>query len=246
MVQRVDDQDDAQYNEEDDPAIGFLDGPVTLSTQGKAILHAEIQDDSGWRQKPTGIASPWPTQAIWWRFGKEHGEDNFRVNPTEIIAQHLGQKVMRTSQIAATDQRWWTDGSLVVEKPIPSIHYSEDTRIYYLIERGLTIVEQVHLPPPRDHWYWYIHLADIFYDEARCCWISKDLFCDIVLDRSGKQYHVMDLADLGQALAIGLITPAATTAILQRVDTLLTAITQDKFPFPEIAHAQALCQQLGW
>ncbi|HRW08202.1 MAG TPA: hypothetical protein P5121_24030 [Caldilineaceae bacterium] len=70
--------------------------------------------------------------------------------------------------------------------------------------------------------------------------------CDIVLDRRANQYHLLDLADLGQALAIELITPAATTAILQRVDTLLTAITQDEFPFPEIARAQALCRQLGW
>ena len=191
-------------------------------------------------------AQPNQTQAIWWRFGKEHGEDDFRVNPPEIIAQHLDQKVMRTSQIAATDQRWWTDGTVIVGKPISSIHYSEDTRIYYLIERGLTIIEQIHLPAPRECWYWYIHLADIFYDEARRFWISKDLFCDIVLDRSGDRYHVMDLADLGQALAIGLVTPAETTVILQRVDALLTTITQDGFPFPEITRARALCRQLGW
>ncbi|MCB0064742.1 MAG: hypothetical protein KDE19_21610 [Caldilineaceae bacterium] len=189
---------------------------------------------------------PNQTQAIWWRFGKEHGEDDFRVNPPEFIAQHLDQKVTRTKQTAAADWRWWTDGTVIVEKPVPGIHYSDATRIYYLIKWGMTVVEQIHLPPPRDRWYWYIHLTDIFYDETRCCWISKDLFCDIVLDRSGSQYHLMDLADLGQALAIGLITPAATTAILQRVDALLTAIMQDGFPFPEITRAQALCRRLGW
>lgn len=186
------------------------------------------------------------TQAIWWRFGKEHGEDDFRVNSPSVVAYHLNTKTERIANTSAADWRWWTDGTLIVERPVPSIHYGDETRIYYLIERGMTIVEQIHLPPPRDHWYWYIHLTDIFYDETRCCWISKDLFCDIVLDRSGNQYHLMDLSDLGQALTIGLITPAATTTILQRVDRLITAITQDEFPFPEIARAQALCRQLGW
>ncbi|MEZ4619760.1 MAG: hypothetical protein R2867_30240 [Caldilineaceae bacterium] len=186
------------------------------------------------------------TQAIWWRFGKEHGEDDFRVNPSSIIARHLNTKAEQTAHTPAVDWRWWTDGTVIVEKPVPGIHYGDETRIYYLIEQGLTLVEQIHLPAPREYWYWYIHLADIFYDEARRCWISKDLFCDIMLDRSGDRYHVMDLADLGQALAIGLVTPAETTVILQRVDALLTTITQDGFPFPEITRARALCRQLGW
>ena len=43
---------DDQYREEDDPAIGFLDGPTDLSIRVKAILHEEIQEYSGWTQKP--------------------------------------------------------------------------------------------------------------------------------------------------------------------------------------------------
>jgi hypothetical protein len=183
---------------------------------------------------------------IWWRFGKEHGEDDFRVNPPATIAHHLDTKAERSSQTPAAQWRWWTDGTVIVERPTPSVHYGEDTRIYYLIERGLTIVEGIHLPPPRDRWYWYIHLADIFYDEQRQCWISKDLFCDIVLDSTGQQYHLMDLADLGYALEIGLVTAAETAGILQRTDALLAAVTQGEFPFSEIARAHALCRQLDW
>jgi hypothetical protein len=184
--------------------------------------------------------------AVWWRFGREHGEDDFRVNTPPTIAQHLDHKVERAHQTPATEWRWWTDGEVIVEKPATSIHYGEDTRIYYLIERGLTIVEQINLSPPRDRWYWYIHLADIFYDEQRQCWISKDLFCDIVLDPTGQVYHLMDLADLGYALTTGLISPAETTAILRRTDAVVSEISQGNFPFPEIEQARTLCQQLGW
>ena len=46
---------DDQYREEDDPAIGFLDGPTDLSTRAKAILHEEIQEYSGWTQKSTSV-----------------------------------------------------------------------------------------------------------------------------------------------------------------------------------------------
>lgn len=185
-------------------------------------------------------------QVIWWRFGKEHGEDDFHINTPITIAQHLDQKAIRARQTPADQWRWWTDGTVIVEKPTPSIHYGKDTRIYYLIERGLTIVEQIHLPPPRDRWYWYIHLADIFYDAQRRCWISKDLFCDIILDPTGQQYQLMDLADLGNALEIGLITAAETTTILRRTDEAITEISRGNFPFPEIEEARALCRRLGW
>lgn len=186
------------------------------------------------------------TLALWWRFGKEHGETDLRVNAPATIAQHLDDKATHARQTPATEWRWWTNGTVIVEKPTPGLHYKEDTRIYYLIARGVTVIEQILLPPPRSQWTWYIHLADIFYDEQRCCWISKDLFCDILLDHTGQYYHLLDLGDLGHALAIGLITPAETTTILQRTDALLSAVAARQFPFAEIEQARLLCRQLGW
>ena len=183
---------------------------------------------------------------IWWRFGKEHGEDDFRVNSSMTVTDHLDQKIARLRQTPPEQWQWWRDSDVIVEKPTPSIHYREDTRIYYLIERGLTVIEAIHLPPPREQWYWYIHLADIFYDEQRQCWINKDLFCDIVLDPTGERYHLMDLADLGDALAIRLITSEETTSILHRSDAIVSTIVSGVFPFPEIEHARQMCQLLGW
>jgi len=188
------------------------------------------------------------TLAIWWRYGKEHGEeDGFRLNPAAVVAQHLDAKA---AHFRATAPETWClsrAGSLIVERPDPNGYgYGPDSRIYYLVDRGLTIVENIHLPDPWRAWSWYIHLADIFYDAQRECWISKDLFCDVILTPDGWRYHVNDLGDLGQALELGLITPKTAHQILRRTDALLEAITLGQFPFPEIVAARALCRRLGW
>lgn len=188
------------------------------------------------------------TLVIWWRFGKEHGEGNgFRVNPSAVSEQHWDGKLAHARQTPAEQWRWWRSGDLIVERPDPNGYgYGQDTRIYYLVERGLTIVENIHLPDPWAAWTWYIHLADIFYDDHRQCWISKDLFCDIILPPDCRRYHVTDLADVGHALQIGLISAETTHQILYRADQTLAAIAQGHFPFPEVEQAQALCRQLGW
>ncbi len=41
----------ADYDEANDPAIGFLSGPTDLSTRVKQILRDEITARSGWTQK---------------------------------------------------------------------------------------------------------------------------------------------------------------------------------------------------
>lgn len=127
------------------------------------------------------------TLVIWWRFGKEHGKgDGFGVNPPTIIEQHLDAKAAHFRNTPDEQWRWLRDGSLIVERPDPNGYgYGQDTRIYYLVERGLTIIENIHLPGPRAAWSWYIHLANIFYDAQRQCWISQDLFCDILLTPDG-------------------------------------------------------------
>lgn len=188
------------------------------------------------------------TLVIWWRFGKEHGEKRgFRLNPPAVIEQHLDTKVAQARQTPSDQWRWWGEGNLVVERPDPQGYgYGPDTRIYYLVERGLTVVENIHLRGQWSSWPWYIHLADIFYDPARACWISQDLFCDILLPADGKHYHVTNLAELGYALQLGLLSTESMVQILDKTDQALTAITQGHFPFSEIEQARLLCQQLGW
>ena len=188
------------------------------------------------------------TLVIWWRFGKEHGEKRgFRLNPPAVIEQHWDTKVAQARQTPSDQWRWWSEGNLVVERPdAHGYGYGPDTRIYYLVERGLTVVENIHLSGQWASWPWYIHLADIFYDTARNCWISQDLFCDILLPADGQRYHVTDLADLGRVLQLGLLSAERAATILARTDQTLAAIVQGHFPFPEIAQARQLCRQLGW
>lgn len=44
-------------------------------------------------------------QAIWWRFGKEHGEDDFRVNTPTTIVQHLDSKAARARKTSGHEWR---------------------------------------------------------------------------------------------------------------------------------------------
>ena len=39
------------YNEDNDPTIGFLSGPTDLASRAKEILRDEITSRSGWTQK---------------------------------------------------------------------------------------------------------------------------------------------------------------------------------------------------
>ncbi len=168
-------------------------------------------------------------RVIWWRFGKEDEGGDFRVNPPHVVDEHLDSKLQRGR--GTTTWQWHDPGKIILETPAPSLHYGNDTRIYYLIEQGLTVIRAIHLAPPHDDWYWYIHLADIYYDSARSCWVNQDLFCDLLVDRSGQSYQLLDLADLGKALEIGLVDSAKTAAILRRTDTLLNTIGQGQFPW---------------
>ncbi|MBX3012724.1 MAG: hypothetical protein KF832_14505 [Caldilineaceae bacterium] len=185
---------------------------------------------------------------VWWRFGKEHGEgQGFRLNPQSVIDHHLDTKVAQARQTPADQWRWWSNGKLLVERPDPTGYgYAADTRIYYLVEQGLTIIENIHLPPPRSAWTWYIHLADIAYDHQRHCWVSQDLFCDILWTADGQRYHLLDLADVGHALRLGLLTAERAARLLTRTDQLLALIAQGQFPLPAVEEARDLCRQLGW
>jgi len=188
------------------------------------------------------------TLVVWWRYGKEHGEEAFRVNSPEIIAAHLDAKAARFRQTPETEWRWQqVDDDLIVERTAPdSLYYREDTRIYYLPKRGLGVIENIHLNPPHDVWSWYIHLADIAYDAPRVCWVMQDLFADILVAPDARAHRVLDLDDLATALEIGLVSATKASHILRRTEAVTQVIVRGEFPFPEIERGQAACRELGW
>jgi hypothetical protein len=58
-----------------------------------------------------------PTLIVWWRYGKEHGEEAFRVNSLEIIAAHIDAQAARFRQTPETEWRWQpVDDDLIVER----------------------------------------------------------------------------------------------------------------------------------
>ena len=192
--------------------------------------------------------SPKKTLVVWWGYGKEHDGDDLRLNSYEVIASHLDAKIASFRATSSEEWQWWqVDADLLIEHPKPSSRWcGPDTRIYYLVKRGLGIIENIHYPPPDNRWKWYIHLADIFYDPARECWIMKDLFSDILVGGDNRICRVVDLDDLADALDLGLLTLAQTSDVLRRTDLTLTAIAKSTFPFPEIERGRAVCKKFGW
>ena len=153
------------------------------------------------------------TLVVWWRYGKEHdpAAGEFRVNQPGVVSAHIYQKVTLGRAWPLADWRWWqVDDELLVERAdMAGYAFGIDTRIYYLVRRGLAVIENIHFVGPSEHWTWYVHVADIFFDAARDCWIKQDLFADILVDRGGREMLVIDLDDVATALGPGAAHPAA-------------------------------------
>jgi predicted RNA-binding protein associated with RNAse of E/G family len=165
-----------------------------------------------------------------------------------MVANYLDQKVARKKALPPEQQVCWeVDGDLLVERAIPEApHFGPDTRFHYLVRHGLLVVENIHIQPPHDHWDWFMHVADIYFDQARECWISQDLFVDILVDRSGRRSLVVDLDDTATALDLGLLTPARASQVLRTTDETVRAIEAGEFPFKDLVRGQAACKELGW
>lgn len=188
------------------------------------------------------------TLILWWRVGKEHGAEDFRINPPELIDDSLAKKAAAFRKTPPDSWRWFqVSEDLIVERwdDSPS-HTGPDTRIYYLLERGLSVIENIHLPPPDDKWKWYIHLSDFEFHRGLSCWLMKDLFCDILVENDDRSYHLYDLPDVARALDVGLITKADTRDILKRVDWTVDCLYSGKFPFEEIERGREACKKIGW
>ena len=165
-----------------------------------------------------------------------------------MVADYLDQKVARARALPPEQQRCWeVDGELLVEQAKPDGgHFGLETRFHYLVRHGLLVVENLHFEPPDDHWTLFVHVADIYFDPARKCWISQDMFADIRIDRTGRQSLVQDLDDTATALDLGLLTPAQASKVLRTTHAAVGAIERGEFPFPEMVRGQAACHELGW
>ncbi|MBT5875616.1 MAG: hypothetical protein HOH43_19490 [Candidatus Latescibacteria bacterium] len=191
---------------------------------------------------------PERTMVIWWRLGKEHGEEDFRANPKEVIDANLDDKVTHFGTTPDSQWRWWTvNQELIVERPEPNEYgYGSNTRIFYLPSAGMTIIEDIDVTHLRDQWKWYVHIADIYYDAVRNCWINKDLFCDILVAPDGRTHQVVDLDDLGVALTKRIVTPEEVSDILHRTNLAIDLISLGGLPLPEMGPGPVAFDQLGW
>ncbi len=188
------------------------------------------------------------TRVVWWRFGREHGGEQLQVNPAEVLDAHFEEKIERVNRRTTEAWRWWqVDENLIVEKPPPDGPlFDEDSRIYYLRNRGISVIDNVDMPPPDDCWAWFIHIADFSFEERLDSWLMKDLFLHIVVEDDNRTYHLYDLPDMALALDAGLITSAQSADILRRVDWVVNKITNGEFPFDEILRGREAAERLGW
>lgn len=187
------------------------------------------------------------TLVIRWHFGKEHGDrHSIRLNSPDLVAASLNQQVERYRATSDDVWRWYeVDENLFVERPIPrATFFGPDTRIYHLRQHGWVVIENINVSDERLNWY--IHIAEIFYDNSRNCWINKDLFTDVIIEKDLRHHRVLDLDELADALDIGLIGPEDMSLILKRTDHLLQVIKKGEFPLPEIERAREACKALGW
>ncbi len=184
------------------------------------------------------------TLIIWWRYGKEHGDDELRLNPPEVVRAHWLRKINRFCDTPEAAWRWYKAGEdLIVERWDEN---GPDTRIYYLLDRGLLVIENIHLPAPDDNWKWLINVCDYIYETDLGVWLMKGLFLKVCVEADNRTYHLVDLPDVAQALDAGLITCDDSRNLLQRVDRVVNQVAHGRFPYPEIETAQAACHALGW
>jgi predicted RNA-binding protein associated with RNAse of E/G family len=85
--------------------------------------------------------------------------------------------------------------------------------------------------------YWYVHVADINWDSELEAWIFKDLSADILASKDGLTYRVKDLHEVALAVRLGLVTQEKSGMILEHAQTLLDAMKDRGFPFPELQDA---------
>ncbi|MHC4479621.1 MAG: hypothetical protein ACYS1C_01420, partial [Planctomycetota bacterium] len=83
------------------------------------------------------------TLIVWRRLGKEHGEGGeFRVNPPDVVAAHIQQKVLAFRNTPEEAWRWWqVSDELIVEWPPLGKGFGAKSLIHYLPALNWAIIE---------------------------------------------------------------------------------------------------------
>lgn len=76
--------------------------------------------------------------------------------------------------------------------------------------------------------YWYCDIVEYVWDHEQNVLTSLDLLADVIVYPDGRT-KVMDLDELADACAEGIITPEQLQNSLRRLDKFLTYIYRDKF-----------------
>ncbi len=176
------------------------------------------------------------TMVVWRRLGKEHGENaGYRVNPDEVVNQHLDTKLDSFRQTDETDWKWWhINENLLVETSEETNDAGDVTTNYYLPHRNWLIVENFPYGGNHDGWKWYIHIGSTRYDDTRSCWIFTDWFSDVLVKPDNVSHTVLDLHDLARGFELGLIAKEEMTEILISTQTLVDSIRNGQFPPAEL------------
>jgi hypothetical protein len=192
------------------------------------------------------------TMITWWRYGKEHERIDpnppyLRANSPAMADEALDSRLARHRAEPADAWRMWrvTPNLMIerVEEPHPA-YARADTLFHYLLDQGVAIMENFY--SRRYGRVDYIHICEYFFDEPRQSWIMKDLFTDLLVTAEGRLVTVLDLDDLADAQAIGLVSPVQAEDILRRTQAIIRLITNGGYPFKEMRIAHRAAHLLGW
>lgn len=187
------------------------------------------------------------TMIVWRRLGKEHGEQaGYRVNPDEVVRQHLEEKLNRYRQTDEADWKWWqVNENLLVETSEETNAAGNNTIHYYLPRENWLIVKNFPYGSSQGDWKWYIHIGSTKYDEARSCWVFTDWFSDVLVKTDNVSHSILDLHDLAQGFGLGLVTKEELGEILISTQKLVDAIRNGEFPSREIEAWDAMERVTG-
>jgi hypothetical protein len=184
-----------------------------------------------------------PTTIVWRRFGKEHGEDEFRRNDDAIVRLSLEEKVEHARSRSTPDCPWHRISDQLLIERIATTTGCTCGVLCYFPARGCLI---------EDRWddagnsvEWRIHVGATGYDESLSSWVFTDWFVDILLDPASGRYLLEDLDDLALVHELGIVDDALLHRILQTTQNLLHTLETD-FPPVEMTKRGAIMRQLGW
>lgn len=209
--------------------------PIATSSSGKSARGLKLMEK---------------VNIIWHRWGKEHGETSgLRRNDEAVIRSHLRQRLERQRALPGEASRWWrVADNLLAEIPLhenlPFNRLSDrEGFIYYLPANDMCVVEDIALPPPRDEYYYYIHLGKTDYDGQLGCWIFVDWFVDILVSKDGNRFTVLDLDDVAEAFEKEIVTSSQLCEILRSAAKAIKLVEEGGLPLELMQQAKEMVQE---